>query len=66
MNYYKIKAATLERQMRLAQLNADAAKVDATYKAVLEAEGFDPAQTYTLKDADESVTPVESEANDGA
>ena len=66
MNYYKIKAAALERQMRLAQLNADAAKVDATYKAVLEAEGLDPAQQYTLKDADESVTPVESEANDGA
>jgi hypothetical protein len=66
MNYYKIKAAALERQMRLAQLNADAAKADATYKAVLEAEGLDPAQTYTLKDADESVTPVESEANDGA
>jgi hypothetical protein len=66
MNYYKIKAAALERQMRLAQLNADAAKVDATFKAVLEAEGLDPAQQYTLKDADESVTPVESEANDGA
>jgi hypothetical protein len=66
MNYYKIKAAALERQMRLAQLNADAAKVDATFKAVLEAEGLDPAQQYTLKDADESVTPVKSEANDGA
>jgi hypothetical protein len=66
MNYYKIKAAALERQMRLAQLNAEAAKADATFAAVLEAEGLDPAQQYTLKDADESVTPVESEANDGA
>lgn len=66
MNYYKIKSAALERQMRLAELNDAAQKVDAAYRAVLEAEGLDPQKNYTLKDADESVTPVESEANDGA
>ena len=66
LNYYKIKAAALEHQMRLAELNAAAQQVEAAYRAVLEAEGLDPAQQYTLKDADESVTPVESEANDGA
>ena len=58
MNYYKIKSAALERQMRLEQLNTEAAKVDAAYRAVMEAEGLDPAKNYTLKDSDESVTEV--------
>ena len=57
-NFWKIKSAALERQMRLGQLNAEAAKVDAAYKAVMVAEGLDPAKNYTLNDADESVEEV--------
>lgn len=60
-NYWKLKTAVLERQIRMQQLNAEAAKVDAAYHAVLVAEGLDPAKNYTLNDADECVT----EAPDG-
>lgn len=58
MNFWKLKAAALERQMRLEQLNAEAAKVEAAHKAVMVAEGLDPAKHYRLNDADESVTEV--------
>ena len=58
MHFYKVKAAALERQMRLAQLHAEAQKVEAAYAAVMVAEGLDPAKNYTLKDDDESVEEV--------
>ena len=54
-NYWRVKSAALERQMRLEQLNAEAAKVDAAYKAVMVAEGLDPAKNYRLDDATEAV-----------
>jgi hypothetical protein len=64
MQYWKVKAASLERALRLEQLQADAAKVDAAFKAVMESEGLDATKNYRLTDADETI--VEVEKPDGA
>ena len=60
----------LTRQLAMAQLQAEAEKVQAAYAAAMAAEGLEPVKTtYQFNDADETaveVTPVESEANDGA
>ena len=53
----------------MAQLQAEAEKVQAAYAAAMAAEGLDASKNYTFSDADETaveVTPVESETNDGA
>ena len=68
-NYWKLKAAVLTRQLSMAQLNTEAQKVEAAYAEAMAAEGLDASKNYTFSDADETaveVTPVESEANDGA
>ena len=68
-NYWRLKAAVLTRQLSMAQLQAEAEKVQAAYAAAMAAEGLDAGKNYTFTDADETaveVTPVESEANDGA
>ena len=68
-NYWKLKAAVLTRQLAMQQLQAEAEKVQAAYAAAMAAEGLDASKNFTFSDADETaveVTPVESEANDGA
>ncbi len=59
-NYWKLKAAALTRQLAMAQLQAEAEKVQAAYAAAMAAEGLDAAKNYSLNDADESVTKVEA------
>ena len=59
-NYWKLKAAVLTRQLAMAQLQAEAEKVQAAYSAAMTAEGLDPAKTYTFSDADESAVEVDA------
>ncbi len=60
INYWKLKAAALTRQLAMAQLQAEAEKVQAAYAAAMAAEGLDATKNYSLNDADESVTKVEA------
>ena len=53
-NYWKLKAAVLTRQLSMAQLQAEAEKVQAVYAAAMAAEGLDAVKNYTFTDADES------------
>lgn len=57
-NYWKLKAAVLTRQLAMAQLQAEADKVQALYTAAMVSEDLDPTKTYTFNDADESVVEV--------
>lgn len=57
-NYWKLKAAALTRQLSMAQLQAEAEKVQATYAATMTAEGLDASKNYTFNDADESTVEV--------
>ena len=57
-NYWKLKAAVLTRQLAMAQLQAEAEKVQAAYAAAMAAEGLDAVKTYTFNDADESAVEV--------
>ena len=57
-NYWKLKAAALTRQLSMAQLQAEAEKVQATYAATMKAEGLDASKNYTFNDADESTVEV--------
>ena len=57
-NYWKLKSAVLTRQLSMAQLQAEAEKVQAAYSAAMAAEGLDAGQTYTFNDADESAVEV--------
>ena len=59
-NYWKLKAAVLTRQLSMAQLQAEAEKVQAAYSAAMAAEGLDAGKNYTFTDADESA--VEADA----
>ena len=59
-NYWKLKAAALTRQLAMAQLQAEAEKVQAAYAAAMAAEGLDAAKNYSLNDADESATEAEA------
>ena len=53
-NYWRLKAAVLTRQLAMAQLQAEAEKVQAAYSAAMAAEGLDASKNYTFNDADES------------
>ena len=44
----------LTRQLAMAQLQAEAEKVQAAYAAMMAAEGLDASKNYTFNDADES------------
>ena len=57
-NYWKLKAAVLTRQLAMAQLQAEAEKVQAAYSAAMAAEGLDASKNYTFNDADESAVEV--------
>ena len=57
-NYWRLKAAVLTRQLAMAQLQAEAEKVQAAYAAAMTAEGLNPTSTYTFSDADESAVEV--------
>ena len=59
-NYWKLKAAVLTRQLAMAQLQAEAEKVQAAYAAAMAAEGLDAVKTYTFNDADESAVEVDA------
>ncbi len=59
-NYWKLKAAALTRQLAMAQLQAEAEKVQAAYAAAMAAEGLDAAKNYSLNDADESATEAQA------
>ena len=59
-NYWKLKAAALTRQLAMAQLQAEAEKVQAAYAAAMAAEGLDATKNYSLNDADESATEAEA------
>ena len=54
MNYWRLKSAVLTRHLAMAQLQAEAEKVQAAYAAAMTAEGLDVSKTYTFNDADES------------
>ena len=53
-NYWRLKSAVLTRQLAMAQLQAEAEKVQAAYSAAMTAEGLDAGKNYTFSDADES------------
>ena len=57
-NYWKLKAAVLTRQLSMAQLQAEAEKVQAAYSAAMAAEGLDASKNYTFNDADEIAVEV--------
>ena len=57
-NYWKLKSAVLTRQLAMAQLQAEAEKVQALYTAAMVSEDLDPTKTYTFTDADESAVEV--------
>ena len=57
-NYWKLKAAVLTRQLSMAQLQAEAEKVQAAYSAAMAAEGLDASKNYTFNDADETAVEV--------
>ncbi len=57
-NYWKLKAAVLTRQLSMAQLQAEAQKVEAAYAEAMAAEGLDASKNYTFNDADESAVEV--------
>ena len=57
-NYWKLKSAVLTRQLSMAQLQAEAEKVQAAYAEAMKAEGLDAGKTYTFSDADESAVEV--------
>ena len=57
-NYWRLKAAVLTRQLAMAQLQAEAEKVQAAYAEAMKAEGLDAGKTYTFSDADESAVEV--------
>ena len=59
-NYWKLKAAVLTRQLSMAQLQAEAEKVQAAYSAAMAAEGLDASKNYTFNDADETAVEVEA------
>ena len=44
----------LTRQLLMAQLQAEAEKVQAAYAAAMAAEGLDVSKNYTFNDADET------------
>ena len=52
-NYWKLKAAALTRQLAMAQLQAEAEKVQAAYALAMSSEDLDPSKNYTFNDADE-------------
>ena len=60
INYWKLKAAALTRQLAMAQLQAEAEKVQAAYAAAMAAEGLDATKNYSLNDADESATEAQA------
>tara|TARA_R110000822_G_scaffold33493_3_gene95466 strand:+ start:5373 stop:5558 length:186 start_codon:yes stop_codon:yes gene_type:complete len=57
-NYWKLKAAVLTRQLSMAQLQAEAQKVEAAYAEAMKAEGLDASKNYTFNDADETAVEV--------
>ena len=57
-NYWRLKSAVLTRQLAMAQLQAEAEKVQAAYAEAMKAEGLDAGKTYTFSDADESAVEV--------
>lgn len=59
-NYWRLKAAVLTRQLSMAQLQAEAEKVQAAYAEAMAAEGLDASKNYTFNDADESAVEVAS------
>ena len=50
----------LTRQLSMAQLQAEAEKVQAAYSAAMAAEGLDAVKTYQFSDADETAVEVEA------
>ena len=48
----------LTRQLSMAQLQAEAEKVQAAYSAAMVAEGLDAMKTYQFNDADETAVEV--------
>ena len=57
-NFWRLKSAVLTRQLAMAQLQAEAEKVQAAYSAAMAAEGLDASKNYTFNDADESAVEV--------
>lgn len=53
-NYWKLKAAVLTQQLAMAQLQAEAEKVQAAYALAMASEDLDASKNYTFNDADES------------
>ena len=57
-NYWRLKSAVLTRQLAMAQLQAEAEKVQAAYSAAMAAEGLDAVKNYQFSDADETAVEV--------
>ena len=54
-NFWQVKAAALERKIRLQELEQVAKDIDAAYHKALTDNGLDPAKTYRLIDATETI-----------
>jgi len=57
-NYWKLKSAVLARQLAMAQLQAEAQKIEAAYAEAMKAEGLDASKNFTFNDADETAVEV--------
>jgi hypothetical protein len=57
-NYWRLKAAVLTRQLSMAQLQAEAQKVEAAYAEAMAAEGMEAGKNYQFSDADETAVEV--------
>lgn len=57
MNYWQVKAAVLEHQLRTAQAQA-------ALDRVMLANGLNPAKSHTFDDKAETVTPVPEQTHE--
>jgi len=53
-----LKSAVLARQLAMAQLQAEAQKIEAAYAEAMKAEGLDASKNFTFNDADETAVEV--------
>lgn len=58
-DYWKLKAAFLDYQIRMAYARAHAEAAEKARADAFTAAGLDPAGKYRMMDADETIEPVE-------
>ena len=57
-DYWHIKAAYLEHQLKIREAQAAIEASSAALKALLTAQALDPSANYQLDDATQSITPA--------